>query len=262
MRKPQPWMRCGNGRLLRRSRGRVPPKSFPRAGFPMGKPTSRGPSGILQSVPSAWFSDPRRPTIPGWPCSDGLFRHFMEQRRKVMKRKILATSFGIAIVFCFAGLASAGSGMDRILKLCKYNKIYLTCSTSYNIRGAWPMKILPLPQTRLAASLRGAESLLCRSTSCPCRSRPLRLLPGLCQPPPASILHDKIDFSEPVAEGKVNRRAVDMATRQKICSWREHRLSAGEIAQLLSEEGIEISVRTVERVLAEEGYPKLPRRSG
>jgi transposase len=75
------------------------------------------------------------------------------------------------------------------------------------------------------------------------------------------FIHDKIDFSEPVAEGKVNRRAVDMTTRQKICSWREHRLSAGEIAQLLSEEGIEISVRTVERVLAEEGYPKLPRRT-
>jgi hypothetical protein len=72
--------------------------------------------------------------------------------------------------------------------------------------------------------------------------------------------HNKIDFSEPVPEGKVNRRAVDMATRQKICSWREHRLSAGEITQLLSEDGIEVSVRTVERVLAEEGYPRLPRR--
>lgn len=73
--------------------------------------------------------------------------------------------------------------------------------------------------------------------------------------------HDKIDFSEPVPEGKVNRRAVDMSTRQKICSWREHQLSAGEITQLLSEDGIEISVRTVERVLAEEGYKKLPRRT-
>jgi len=75
------------------------------------------------------------------------------------------------------------------------------------------------------------------------------------------FIHDKIDFAEPVPEGKVNRRAVDRATRQKICSWREHRLSAGEIAQLLSDEGIEISVRTVERVLAEEGYSKLPRRT-
>jgi transposase len=73
--------------------------------------------------------------------------------------------------------------------------------------------------------------------------------------------HDKIDFSEPVPEGKVNRRAVNMATRQKICSWREHNLSAGEITQLLCEDGIELSVRTVERVLAEEGYPRLPRRT-
>jgi transposase len=73
--------------------------------------------------------------------------------------------------------------------------------------------------------------------------------------------HDKIDFSEPVPEGKTNRRRVDMATRQKICMWREHRLSAGQIAQLLSEDGIELSVRTVERVLAEEGYPRLPRRT-
>jgi len=38
-------------------------------------------------------------------------------------------------------------------------------------------------------------------------------------------------------------------------------LSAGEITQLLSEEGVELSVRTVERVLAEEGFKKLPRRS-
>lgn len=73
--------------------------------------------------------------------------------------------------------------------------------------------------------------------------------------------HDKIDFSEPLPEGKINRRAVDRATRQKICIWREHKLSAGEITQLLSEEGIEVSVRTVERVLAEEGYRRLPRRS-
>lgn len=71
----------------------------------------------------------------------------------------------------------------------------------------------------------------------------------------------KIDFSEPVPEEKSNRRRVDNAVRQKICNFREHRLSAGEIAQLLSEEGIELSVRTVERVLAEEGYPRLPRRT-
>jgi hypothetical protein len=31
--------------------------------------------------------------------------------------------------------------------------------------------------------------------------------------------------------------------------------------QLLSEDGVELSVRTVERVLAEEGFPRLPRRT-
>lgn len=73
--------------------------------------------------------------------------------------------------------------------------------------------------------------------------------------------HGKIDFSEPVPESKVARRRVTSEIRQKIRSWRQMRLSAGEITELLAEEGIEISVRTVERVLAEEGFPKLPRRT-
>ncbi|MCK7510565.1 MAG: hypothetical protein MZV70_45240 [Desulfobacterales bacterium] len=38
-------------------------------------------------------------------------------------------------------------------------------------------------------------------------------------------------------------------------------MSGGEIAELLCEEAVDISVRTVERVLAEEGIPKLPRRT-
>ncbi|MBW1821977.1 MAG: transposase [Deltaproteobacteria bacterium] len=75
------------------------------------------------------------------------------------------------------------------------------------------------------------------------------------------FLHGKIDFSEPVPEGKVARHRVNAETRLNICQWRERNLSAGEIAQLLSEKGVEISVRTVERILAEEGFPKLPRRS-
>jgi transposase len=75
------------------------------------------------------------------------------------------------------------------------------------------------------------------------------------------FVHEKIDFSEPVPEGKIKRRKVDALTRSKICNFREHRLSAGEIVQLLSEDGVEISVRTVERILAEEGYSRLPRRS-
>ena len=70
--------------------------------------------------------------------------------------------------------------------------------------------------------------------------------------------HGKIDFSEAPPSGRRSR--VPTAVRAKIGAWRGQHLSAGEIAQLLSDEGTEISVRTVERVLAEEGFPKLPRR--
>ena len=73
--------------------------------------------------------------------------------------------------------------------------------------------------------------------------------------------HEKMDFSEPLPEGKTRRHRIDATTRAKICNWRERRLSAGEITELLSEEGVEVSVRTVERILAEEGYTRLPRRT-
>jgi transposase len=71
----------------------------------------------------------------------------------------------------------------------------------------------------------------------------------------------RIDFSEPVPEGKVNRHRVNAETRDKIRLWRQKRLTAGEITELLNDDGIVISIRTVERVLAEEGFPKLPRRT-
>lgn len=71
----------------------------------------------------------------------------------------------------------------------------------------------------------------------------------------------KVDFAEPPPEGASLRRRVPREVRQRIRSWREARLSAGEIAQLLSEEGVDLSVRTVERVLREEGFAKLPRRT-
>ena len=73
--------------------------------------------------------------------------------------------------------------------------------------------------------------------------------------------HEKIELSEPVSEGKAVRRRVSANVRQKIRTWRERQLSATEITQLLSEEGVEISVRTVERVLIEEGFSKLTRRT-
>ena len=71
----------------------------------------------------------------------------------------------------------------------------------------------------------------------------------------------KLDFSEPVPEGLATRRRVDAATREKIKTYRAHQLSSGDIVECLSEEGTDISVRTVERVLREEGFPKLPRRA-
>jgi transposase len=73
--------------------------------------------------------------------------------------------------------------------------------------------------------------------------------------------HGKLDFAEPPAEGSTRRRRVNAEVRQKIRAWRERRLSAAEITELLLEDGVELSVRTVERVLAEEGFTKLPRRT-
>lgn len=71
----------------------------------------------------------------------------------------------------------------------------------------------------------------------------------------------KLDLAEPIPEGKANRSRVNTATRAKIREYRNANLSSGEISELLNEDGIEISVRTVERVLREEGYSKLPRRT-
>ncbi|MCL1917001.1 MAG: transposase [Peptococcaceae bacterium] len=73
--------------------------------------------------------------------------------------------------------------------------------------------------------------------------------------------HGMIDFSEPATEGKPSRRKVDGNTREKIVQWRQKKLSAGEILEVLMQDGIELSIRTVERVLAEEGFKKLPRRT-
>jgi hypothetical protein len=75
------------------------------------------------------------------------------------------------------------------------------------------------------------------------------------------FVHGKIDLAEPVVEGTTQRRSVSAEIRAKIIDWRKQLLSSGQIVELLSEDGIEISVRTVERVIAEEGFPRLPRRT-
>ena len=71
----------------------------------------------------------------------------------------------------------------------------------------------------------------------------------------------KFDFNEPPETGKTARRRVTRQVREKVRAWREQQLSAGEIAQLFWQENVEISVSTVARVLAEEGFEKLPRRT-
>lgn len=73
--------------------------------------------------------------------------------------------------------------------------------------------------------------------------------------------HGKIDLAEPLPADKTQRRRVSAETRRKIIQWRNQQLSSGQITELLSEDGVELSVRTVERVLAEEGFAKLPRRT-
>ena len=70
-----------------------------------------------------------------------------------------------------------------------------------------------------------------------------------------------LTFDEPPEPGKVKRRRVNKEVRQQIRQAREASLSAGEISQLLHDQGVEISVSTVERVVKEEGFSRLPRRT-
>ncbi len=73
--------------------------------------------------------------------------------------------------------------------------------------------------------------------------------------------NESIDFSDLVPEGKAARRRATVEIRGKIRTLREKNLSTAEITQALSREEVKISVRTVERVLAEEGYPRPARRT-
>jgi len=58
------------------------------------------------------------------------------------------------------------------------------------------------------------------------------------------------------------RRGTPVEIRSRIVEMRRLReLSAGQIAEILEDEGTELSVRTVERILREAGFPRLPRRT-
>jgi len=70
-----------------------------------------------------------------------------------------------------------------------------------------------------------------------------------------------LDLAPPAPKEQKRLRRVTRETMDKIRDWRRRGLGAGDIAQLLDEEGVEISVRTIERILKEEGFKKLPRRT-
>lgn len=58
------------------------------------------------------------------------------------------------------------------------------------------------------------------------------------------------------------RRGTPADVRARIVELRRaHELSAGQIAEILEDEGSDLSVRTVERILREAGFPRLPRRT-
>ena len=72
----------------------------------------------------------------------------------------------------------------------------------------------------------------------------------------------KLTFSFRPSDAPGERRGTPADLRARIVGMRkEQAISAGQIAEILDDEGVEISVRTVERVLAEAGLPKLPRRT-
>ena len=71
-----------------------------------------------------------------------------------------------------------------------------------------------------------------------------------------------ISFSFRPADLPGARRGTPADVRAKVVELRRQRdLYAGQIAEILDEEGFDLNVRTVERILREAGFPKLPRRT-
>lgn len=71
-----------------------------------------------------------------------------------------------------------------------------------------------------------------------------------------------IPFTFRAADLPGGRRGTPANVRARIAELRRQgSLSAGQIAEILDDEEIDVSVRTVERILREAGFPKLPRRA-
>lgn len=79
-----------------------------------------------------------------------------------------------------------------------------------------------------------------------------------------SLLRDlkagTLELFPPPVRGPAERHTPE-PVRQRVVKYRHAQLSAAEISARLNEENYPISVRTVERILADAGFPKLPRRS-
>ncbi len=79
-----------------------------------------------------------------------------------------------------------------------------------------------------------------------------------------SLLRDlkagTLELFPPPVRGPYERHTPEPA-RQLVVKYRHAQLSAAEISARLGEENYKISVRTVERILADAGFPKLHRRS-
>ncbi|RJP32512.1 MAG: hypothetical protein C4527_06030 [Candidatus Omnitrophota bacterium] len=79
-----------------------------------------------------------------------------------------------------------------------------------------------------------------------------------------ALAHDlragKLELFSPRATGPKDRR-VNPYVRDQICAWRKSRLSVDDIVDHLRRESIEVSPRTVERILKESGFGKLARRT-
>jgi len=70
----------------------------------------------------------------------------------------------------------------------------------------------------------------------------------------------RIDFFPEKKRGPKERR-TPAATRERIISLRKQNLSSTDIKETLKEEGTKIGTRTIERILQDEGFSKLPRRT-
>ena len=79
-----------------------------------------------------------------------------------------------------------------------------------------------------------------------------------------ALAHDlrtaKLDFFPAQTTGPKDRR-VTPYLRQQICGWRKQDLSVEDIVARLKAENIDFSLSTVERILKDAGFGKLPRRT-